>query len=221
VAEEMGRRGFSWRQTTVAKSESATRPVLFTEVVAIAEVLGKPIGFFLKTPDALEAVVERSAKRVQVVQGRIGHLEAQLAMSKYDLECEECVNQVALSAKEYRDTYDSGVLRHQVDSIYERFGAGVIRFNDAYEAIPISRHELEAIDREALTAVTKMMLHVASGLSEEEIKEDGAELLNGASDYLNSIEVDPAILDSFRTVEQWGDMVCSRIVDLFVERISR
>ncbi|MFI6861751.1 helix-turn-helix domain-containing protein [Streptomyces sp. NPDC050421] len=221
LAEEMRVRGFSWRQTTVAKSESAARPVLFTEVVALSEVLGKPIDFFLKPPDTLEIVVEAAAKKLNSAQMKFREAEASLAFARYELEREECAGRVALAAKGYRDSYDSGVLRHELDAICARYGKRLIDFNDAYKAVPVTRLELENIDKEALVGIAEAVLHGASMLSDEEIAEDGAEILNGASDYLKSGETDPRLLEEFRTAERWGDLVCSRLVDLFVDRISQ
>jgi transcriptional regulator with XRE-family HTH domain len=223
LAEMMRGRGFSWRQTTVAKSESAARPVLFTEVVALSWALGKPVDYFLKPPDTLEAVVEESEKRLYSARRRLQGMEVQLAALRFELTREECANGLATAARDYRASYDSGVLRHDLDRLCSRFGKRLVDYdgNDAYKAIPISRNELEVIDKEALTAVAEMTLRMASSLSDKEIEEDGAEILNGASLYIESGNADSELLDEFRAVEQWEDLVCFRLVDLFVERISK
>lgn len=68
LAAQMRDKGFQWQQTTVAKSESAGRPVRYSELVALAEI-------FMMTPYSLftslseqENTIERGDKRRRLMQ---------------------------------------------------------------------------------------------------------------------------------------------------------
>ncbi|MEU3000222.1 helix-turn-helix transcriptional regulator [Streptomyces sp. NPDC006995] len=221
LAEAMGAYGFAWRQTTVAKVEAADRPVLFTEVLALSHILARPVDYFFEAPDAIQVAIEEATRDVELALRRYHEAQASLNRATYDLMREECVYGVAMAARSYRASYDSGVLRHELDGLYERFGGTLVEYNHAYKAVPVLRHELDLIDREALKEVAEGYLRAASALSEREIAEDGAEILNGADDYLRTGEADPALLSEFRRSKRWGDLVCFQITELFVDRIDK
>ncbi|MFE3475721.1 helix-turn-helix domain-containing protein [Streptomyces bacillaris] len=221
LAEAMGAFGFAWRQTTVAKAEAADRPLLFTEVLALSQILIKPVEYFFEKPDAIQMAVEESARDMERALQRFHEAQSVLARSTYELQHEECVFGVASAARNYRTSYDSGLLRHELDGLYERFGGGLAVFNQAYKAVPVLRHELEAIDKDALREVAERCLSQARELSEEEIAEDGAEVLIEADRYLKEGEADPALLSEFRLFPRWGDLFCFHLVELFVARIEK
>jgi transcriptional regulator with XRE-family HTH domain len=64
LARGMDGRGFSWHQTTVAKTERAQRPLLVTELVSLAELLHTSVGRLLDLsdiPDVTSALQEKAA----------------------------------------------------------------------------------------------------------------------------------------------------------------
>jgi len=62
VADAMVEAGFTWRQTTVAKTEAAERPVPVAELVALARLFETPIPELLGIAD-LDDVAEGAALR--------------------------------------------------------------------------------------------------------------------------------------------------------------
>lgn len=62
VAEEMVRAGFSWGQTTVAKTEAADRPIRINEVAALSHILGTDIATLVDTSETALAFAERAAQ---------------------------------------------------------------------------------------------------------------------------------------------------------------
>lgn len=55
LAELMTARGFSWHQTTVAKTETGERPLRLTEALALADELGVDLTVFLPGSRPTEA----------------------------------------------------------------------------------------------------------------------------------------------------------------------
>lgn len=79
VARQMVAKGHSWRQTTVAKTEAASRPIRVNEAASLARIFGVALSTLLDEADIGAEVHERllvlEARRLQVL-GRIeGHKE--------------------------------------------------------------------------------------------------------------------------------------------------
>lgn len=75
LAQRMCKRGFSWRQTTVTKTEAADRPLGFNEAVALADVFGTPIQVLARAPEADEAAI---LTRLEGVKGRADDAEREV-----------------------------------------------------------------------------------------------------------------------------------------------
>jgi transcriptional regulator with XRE-family HTH domain len=71
LAERMELYGFKWQQTTVQKTEAATRPIRVNEAAALAEILGASL-------DEMTA----TSRAPRTLQQRVAHLEEQVAELK-------------------------------------------------------------------------------------------------------------------------------------------
>lgn len=82
IAEALNAQGFTaFRQTTIAKIEGGSRPVLLTEAVAMAELFGTTLDVALglrprKPKQGVDA--QALARRTRVLQKILGSIEAEL-----------------------------------------------------------------------------------------------------------------------------------------------
>jgi transcriptional regulator with XRE-family HTH domain len=80
--------GLRWHQTTVAKTESAERPVMLAEAAALAAVLGVPLAEFLDDPPDGAARTELAARYAAQETGaliEIGRMLGYLALREREL----------------------------------------------------------------------------------------------------------------------------------------
>jgi len=77
LAERMTRRGFSIRQTTIAKIEAGQRPVRVNEAVALANILAVELGDLVDDPVASGEAAELSAEHRRLLR-EVFELEAQV-----------------------------------------------------------------------------------------------------------------------------------------------
>lgn len=96
----MSARGFSWRQTTVAKTEAAERPIRINEAAALAMVLGVNL-FDLFDPgdsedeyETLRAVLDADTA-VTVARQRVKEAEASLEVERENLRAAEQAQEIA------------------------------------------------------------------------------------------------------------------------------
>ncbi|MFC4049320.1 helix-turn-helix domain-containing protein [Actinomadura syzygii] len=86
VARHMVDKGHSWRQTTVAKTEAATRPIRVNEAASLARIFGVALSTLLDEADIGAEVHERllvlEARRQKV----LGRIESHKEMLKRDAE---------------------------------------------------------------------------------------------------------------------------------------
>lgn len=77
VAAKMTALGFSWQQTTVARTEAASRPIRVNEAVALSRVFQVAIDYLLEKADREQEL------RVRITQAQIAadhaHMQAQTA----------------------------------------------------------------------------------------------------------------------------------------------
>lgn len=78
VAERMNEQGFTWHQTTVAKTERADRPLRLNEVEALALALGVPVVDLItdRPAVALSGPAAAAAARLDVAEQRHAALTA-------------------------------------------------------------------------------------------------------------------------------------------------
>lgn len=220
VAEAMKGRGFSWRQTTVAKTEAGDRPVLLGEAVALAEIFKKNIEYFLESQDALDTVIEETAESLGVQRQRLLQLESQAAEAKYRLLYEEATYAVAVAIKGYRVSYDSGPLMHEMEEAVRKFHGYAIASNAAYDAIGVRPAELQAIDGEALREAAEAIMAASKYLNRERMDPGGYAVMDAAAEYLSTGRENLHLYEALRSFGTWIDIACRRVVDLIVERVG-
>jgi len=84
VADSMVKLGFSWRQTTVAKTEAAERPIRVNELTALARVLDLQAHQLVEEPEAVTG--GRLMVELLRAQSRLAEAEevATRAVEEYD-----------------------------------------------------------------------------------------------------------------------------------------
>lgn len=91
LAARMTASGYSWRQTTVTKTESAERPLRVNEAVQLSSVFGVPIGEFLAMTSAggasdLAALISAAARRVRECERVKERADSELAEARREME---------------------------------------------------------------------------------------------------------------------------------------
>lgn len=107
--------GFSWRQTTVAKTEAADRPVLFTEVVALSRILERDLHTFLSDRTELDDLIDEFGREAEQAREKVRAAEEAFKSAQIDQEWVAIQEGVALAINEYMYTGDSGLLRRSMD----------------------------------------------------------------------------------------------------------
>lgn len=110
----MSDRGFSWRQTTVAKTEAADRPIRINEAQGLAIVFGITVNDLLTIPvddyemagaavrlTELRAMASQTNQRVMELQRTKGRVDSDLeaAVAEY----KSLVDQIDDQEREYRE----------------------------------------------------------------------------------------------------------------------
>ncbi|MFA3877571.1 helix-turn-helix domain-containing protein [Streptomyces sp. MMCC 100] len=158
VADAMKAYGFNWVQTTVAKTEGADRPAQFVEVVALADVLGRDIGFFLsgrtdldRLKDEIAAERAQNDREVEVARQQLMTLEARGSdIARAQL--------LALAITAY--TYDQDVeeLRKSLETIQLSFYSALRASGRVLDAAKIPRRIVDEIDRSACVSAAQALL---------------------------------------------------------------
>ncbi|MGI5162746.1 hypothetical protein ACQEU3_47070 [Spirillospora sp. CA-253888] len=77
-ADLMRRRGHTWRQTTVAKTEAAQRPLLYDEALAVADLLGiAVVGDRPSSEDVLRGEIARLRACITSAATVLAHADEQ------------------------------------------------------------------------------------------------------------------------------------------------
>jgi transcriptional regulator with XRE-family HTH domain len=112
LATRMSDRGFSWRQTTVAKTEAADRPIRINEAQGLAVVFGITVNDLLTIPvddyemagaavrlTELRALADQTNQRVMELQRTKDRVDSDLqaAMAEY----KELIDQIDEQQREY------------------------------------------------------------------------------------------------------------------------
>lgn len=150
VADAMAALGFSWRQTTVAKSEGADRPILFTEVVALSTILKRNLDYFLSGRNALDEKMEGIQLRLASVESTVQSAEAMLRASQEDRERVKLQQMVGVLILEYSRSLDSGPLKHELDRLVELRKLDLAEVKDLLVAAGVPVRVVESVDSQAL-----------------------------------------------------------------------
>lgn len=222
VASAMHDRGFSWRQTTVAKSEAADRPVLFSEVAALAQIYRKDIEYFLYAGTELDALADEAQRELLSIEQALKEVAGHLASLKKDRRLYECMISVASSVQRYRNTSDGGVLLGDLRMVLSRWGHQCLTMEDVFESIDVTPEQLKTVDKAGLDHAAQvewgsrgiMAAHKADGT-------EMPELLRGVRDFLEGKEVSETLLEVLREGGVWVDTVTPLLTDLVIDAVNR
>ncbi len=94
LADLMSAAGYAWRQTTVAKTEAADRPVRVAEAVALARALRVPVAALFDVgvePDSAQALygINRADAELERLQKRIEAQRDQLHLERIEVEVQQ------------------------------------------------------------------------------------------------------------------------------------
>lgn len=221
VASAMGDRGFSWRQTTVAKSEAADRPVTFAEVAALSQIYKRDFEYFMYAGSDLDVVLDDARKELESIIHSLSETAEILASLKSDRRLFECMSGVAASIIRYRNMGDSGPLLGDFRMLIKRYGYLCLTVTEVYEAIEVTEEQLREVDQVALRESARQEMGrydylVIIGGQEGE----APNLMKGVSDFLDGQEVSESVLSVLREGSGWADTATSLLVDKIVEAVD-
>ncbi|MGQ4358898.1 hypothetical protein [Streptomyces sp. SAS_272] len=217
----MAERGFSWRQSTVAKSEAADRPVLFAEVAALAQLYRRPIEYFLYPGTELDSLLDQAMAELRSLAGALEGAQQHVEMLKSDMRLHECNAGLIHSLVRYRNTSDGGLLLSDLQFLLLEYGRMVLEMDDVYESIGLGEEHPAIIDHEVLAELAKAEEAKYQKLSEEDLKWESPELLNNLSAMAQKGDVDDAFVHFMRKSTPWPDFVGLRLADLVMGAIDR
>ena len=221
VAKAMNERGFSWRQTTVAKSEAADRPVLFAEVAALSQLYRRDLEYFLYPGAGLDDVLDRSITELEGITGSIGDAYNHIRALESDQRLYQCTVGLASSVVRYRNTSDSGVLLADLRELLSQHHRKVLLIDEVYEAVNLTAEQACEIDKMALQEVATVEMEGYSRLSEDDLKYESPDLLNGLSDFLEGKPVTDSLLEVLRQGTDWPSLVAVPLADLLMDAVHR
>lgn len=221
VAKTMSDRGFPWRQTTVAKSEGADRPVLFSEVAALAQIYRRPIEYFLHPGTTLDGVLDQAKSELQSIYHAREEAEQALSALRNDQRLYECTTGLAHSVVRYQNTSDGGLLLADLQYLTSTFGQLVLEIDDVYEALDLEEAQIVALDDAALREVAQAEMEGYRRLSEHDMQYESTELLIGLSDFLDGKEVPDSLLAALRDGTDWPNLMAQMLADLLINAVHR
>ena len=221
VAKTMSDRGFPWRQTTVAKSEGADRPVLFSEVAALAQIYRRPIEYFLHPGTTLDGVLDQAKSELQSIYHARDEAEQALSALRNDQTLYECTVGLAHSVVRYQNTSDGGLLLGDLQYLTSTFGQLVLEIDDVYQALDLEEDQIVALDDVALREVAQAEMDGYNRLSQQDLQYESPDLLNGLSDYLLGKEVPDSLLSFMRNGTDWANMMAQLLADLLINAVHR
>lgn len=221
VASAMNERGFSWRQTTVAKTEAADRPVLFAEVAALAAIYKRDFEYFLYAGTELDVLVDDASRELESIRHALSETAEMLASLKKDRLLYECTIGVANSILRYRNTGDSGVLLGDFRMLMQRYGYQCMTLEDVYESIDVTLDQLHQVDEAALEeAARRERSFYGRSIVVHADGSDSPELLQGLLDFLDGKPVSGKLIDVLRESAGWVDTATSLLVDLVISAVD-
>jgi transcriptional regulator with XRE-family HTH domain len=220
LAKAMNERGFSWRQTTVAKTEAAVRPVLFAEAIALAAIFRMRVESFVSPVTPLDEVVGGMRADSERLQNDIAEFEMQIQYTKQVLRNYSCSIELGAAMIEFRSSLDSGPLRRAVESAFQRYGAMCLEAVGVFDAVEVTGEELDQVDHVAVTEAIRAYLLTIDELSVSELVErESGEMLAQMHRYLDGQEVDGEFLHFIRDFDEWKSTATVLLMDILVERV--
>lgn len=221
VALAMADRGFSWRQSTVAKSEAADRPVLFAEVAALAQLYHRPIEYFLYPGTELDSLLDQAAAELRSIAGALGEVQQHAEALKNDMRVQECNAGLIHSLVRYRNTSDGGLLLDDLQFLLLEYGRMVLEMDDVYESIGLKEEQVAVIDDDVLRELGRAEEARHRKLTTQDLEWESPEVLRSASALAEGKEVPYAFVEVMRKTTPWPDFVGVQLAGLVMEAIDR
>lgn len=220
VADAMAERGFSWRQTTVAKSESADRPTLFTEVVALSAILKRDLDYFLSGRNELDAVAESLRGRLENQRKNVEANEYSLASQRSHLASLEALDFMVSLLVEYTRNLDGGALKRGIATMLGRGALSLKSVEEALTSAGVPKAELARLDesamREALTAeegraaVKSTLWEFDRGVNADALIEE----------FRLNLDAPWYVLDALRRTPVYQRAVAHRLLNAIIEYVD-
>lgn len=220
VADAMQDRGFNWRQTTVAKTEGADRPTLFTEVAALSTILKRELGYFLNGRTALDEVKEEAAVEVRRAEGSLTHAQNQVAYWESEVARALIVHGAALAVSEFSYTLDTSELKNSFEIFASSSAFTVPMIKRVLEAAGVPVRMVEEADQAALRVAAQA---IQRGKNVKEGRSWGfsdKELAENIVQYLSDVRTPSHFTDFLRSRSDYKAEACRIVVDdliVFVE----
>lgn len=220
LAKAMRERGMNWRQTTVAKTEKADRPVLFVEAITLSRIFGRGVEEFFTPMSALDELVDGLRAEVATLGHEFSVLEFQVMRTKAHLEDARITQRLAHAALRYKNDSDSGALRDEVDSLVATLGERVLEApRRVWEALEVTPEEIAEVDRIALFEAVQAEAGRHRAITVDE-KMPSVSYAGSLLGFLSGEPVDEEFLVVIRTQPAWTAYVGQLLTDLLVNRIA-
>jgi transcriptional regulator with XRE-family HTH domain len=221
VADAMMGRGFSWRQTTVAKTEAADRPALFTEVVALSSILKRELSYFLSGRTALDEVKEELQQQTNDLKHQMDHAKSQLAYIESNLAKAVVVEGVMLAIVEFSYTLDTSRLKQSFEAFSQSRAFDGPSLKRVLDAAGVPAHQVEEVDQMGLThAAREVKEKGVTGPSEWLPGFGDKEIPLSAAHYLETGKSPTYFLDYLRRRETYVNTVCPLLVDDVIDWVE-
>lgn len=221
VADAMAARKFSWRQTTVAKSEGADRPILFTEIVALSSILKRDLDYFLSGRNALDEAAESIRAKLQDARTSVEAQMAMLERSRHRLKVTEGLDLLVSALLDYTRTLNSGELRKTLKAMAESAQLNLPEVGSVLQSAGIPKDELADLDRRALREAARSdegMHAIRSTLSSHYHSE--AEARSIVEDYARSLDAPSYVMDVVRATRVYQEVVANRLLHEVIEYVD-
>lgn len=216
----MNERGINWRQTTVAKTEKADRPVLFVEAVALSRILGRSIDEFLTETGPLDELVDQLRNEIAQLGHELDALRRRALTFDERLQATRVNHQMALTVVQYANDADSGPLLEGIQQIVKAYRHHVFHAERVYELLQISVDDLREVDGRALQEAILCEDRYIRSLTEQELMDQTGAYLNAVTGYLSGKEVSEEFLAFMRGSDAWASYLALYLTDLVIDNIG-
>ncbi|WP_432034215.1 helix-turn-helix domain-containing protein [Streptomyces antibioticus] len=221
VADAMRERGFTWRQTTVAKTEAADRPVLFAEVAALAQIYKRDFEYFLYVGSELDVIVDDSLREFESIKSALAETAEMLEALENDKKRYECMIGVAMSILRYRNTGDSGWLLGDFRALMDRYGYQCMTLEDVYDSIDVTHDQLRRVDEVALQESARRERGFYDAVVQDGVDNPvPSELLQGVLDFSDGKPISEPLIYALRQGAGWVDTATSMLVDVIISAVD-
>lgn len=168
LANGMKSLGFAWHQTTVAKTESGQRPLLFREAVALANLLRFDLS---QTTQVAGTAVDKWLKNreieVQELAATLASAEKAVDSARHRHERSKVGYDFFKAVRDFDKTHDATALLHTMAAIYSTYAYAYVHDQEVLDLLALPDVRNGSADLEARIQV----LMIEDGLSRKEAEE--------------------------------------------------